>query len=91
MLKFLLNILISSESGTILQDIPDPTWMLRPQLHSVHEKLAELDLTFDALVMPQHLLNLHYLLQYLYDLAVVLNHGTKLDIANGVFQSRADN
>ena len=74
----------------MLQDIPDPAWMLRPKLHSVYEKLAEFDLTFDALVMPKHLLNLYRLLQRLPDLAVVIDHGAKPNIANGSFQPWAD-
>ena len=74
----------------MLQDIPDSTWMLRPQLQSVYEKLTELDLTFDALVRPQHLRNLYYLLCRHPELAVVIDHGAKPDIANGVFQPWAD-
>ena len=74
----------------MLQDLPDPAWMLRPQLQPVYDKLAELDLSFDALVKTQHLQHLYDLLRRHPDLAVVIDHGAKPDIANGVFQPWAD-
>ena len=74
----------------MIQDIPDPAWMLRPQLQPVYGKLIELGLTFDALVKPQHLQYLYELLQRFPDLAVVIDHGAKPDIANGLFQPWAD-
>lgn len=74
----------------MIQDIPDPDWMLQPQLQPVYAKLAELDLTFDALVKPQHLQHLYQLLRRHPDLAVVIDHGAKPDIANGAFQPWAD-
>ena len=74
----------------MIQDIPDPAWMLRPQLQQVYERLTELNLTFDALVKPQHLQNLYTLLCRYPDLDVVINHGAKPDIANNVFQPWAD-
>ena len=74
----------------MIQDIPDPDWMLQPQLRSIYAKLAELGLTFDALVKPQHLQNLYRLLCDHPRLAVVIDHGAKPDIANGIFQSWAD-
>lgn len=74
----------------MLQDIPDPAWMLRPQLQPVYERLTGLDLSFDALVRPQHLQHLYRLLRSFPDLAVVIDHGAKPDIANGVFQPWAD-
>lgn len=74
----------------MIQDLPDPAWMLRAQLRPVYDKLTELDLTFDALVKPQHLHNLYGLLRRHPNLAVVIDHGAKPDIANGVFQPWAD-
>ena len=74
----------------MIQDIPDPAWMLRPQLQPVYERLTELNLTFDALVKPQHLQNLYTLLCRYPDLDVVIDHGAKPDIANNVFQPWAD-
>lgn len=74
----------------MIQDIPDPAWMLEPHLQPVYEKLSELDLNFDALVKPQHLQHLYQLLCRHPDLAVVIDHGAKPDIANGAFQPWAD-
>ncbi len=74
----------------MIQDIPDPGWMLRPQLQPVYDKLTELGLTFEALVKPQHLQNLYNLLQRHPHLPVVIDHGAKPDIANRVFQPWAD-
>ena len=75
----------------MIQDIPNPAWMLQPRLQPVYDKLTELDLTFDALVKPQHLQYLYELLQRYPDLSVVIDHGAKPDIANGLFQPWADN
>ena len=47
----------------MIQDIPDPAWMLRPSLAPALEALAALGLTFDALVKPVHLPYLLELLQ----------------------------
>lgn len=74
----------------MVQDIPDPAWMLQPRLQPVYDKLAELGLTFDALVKPQHLQNLYSLLCRCPDLAIVIDHGAKPDIANNIFQPWAD-
>lgn len=74
----------------MIQDIPDPAWMLRAQLRPVYETLVELGLTFDALVKPQHLPHLHQLLRRHPDLSVVIDHGAKPDIARGAFQPWAD-
>src|SRR5262245_61355120 len=39
----------------MLQDIPDPAWMLSPKLVHALDALVEHDLAFDALVRPGHL------------------------------------
>ena len=74
----------------MVQDIPDPAWMLRPQLKPVYEKLVELELTFDALVKPQHLQHLYNLLRRHPALPIVIDHGAKPDIANGTLRPWAD-
>lgn len=74
----------------MLQDLPNPTWMLQPQLEPVYDRLTDLGLSFDALVKPQHLANLYTLLRRHPQLAVVIDHGAKPDIANNVFQPWAD-
>ncbi|MCY4155000.1 MAG: amidohydrolase family protein [Gammaproteobacteria bacterium] len=74
----------------MLQDLPDPTWMLRAQLQPVYDKLVELGLRFDALVKPQHLQHLYKLLRRHPHLVVIIDHGAKPDIAGGAFQPWAD-
>ena len=39
----------------MMQDIVDPNWVLRPQLDPAFNAMVEHDLSFDALVRPQHL------------------------------------
>ncbi len=67
----------------MIQDIDDPKWMLRSELAPVYQKLIELNLTFDALVLPIHLDALNELLQRYPTLQVVIDHGAKPAIANG--------
>ncbi len=70
----------------MIQDIPDPGWMLQAGLQARFDRLASSGLTLDALVRPQHLDNLYTLLQRHPDLRVVIDHGAKPDIAAGQFQ-----
>ena len=74
----------------MLHDIPDVDWMLRPALTAGLRALAALDLTFDALVRPRHLPNLHRLLDRHPDLRVVIDHGAKPDIAAGAHGAWAE-
>ena len=73
----------------MIQDIADPAWMLRPSLAPVLKAVADLGLTFDALVKPVHLPNLLELLQRHPDLRTVIDHGAKPDIASGQWVSWA--
>jgi len=41
----------------MIQDIPDPDWMLRDDVSWAYKALIDLDLTFDALGLPVHLPN----------------------------------
>ena len=70
----------------MIQDISDPNWMLKPELQAMFDKIASLDLAFDALVKPEHLDNLYTLLRRHPNLKVVIDHGAKPDIANNMFQ-----
>lgn len=70
----------------MIQDIPDPDWMLRPELTSALKAVHDLDLAFDALVRPRHLDNLLTLLERMPDLRVVIDHGAKPDIATGALE-----
>lgn len=70
----------------MIQDIPDPEWLLRPDLTEPLRELARRDLCLDALVHPLHLENLLALLRRHPDLRVVIDHGAKPDIAAGAFE-----
>ena len=39
----------------MIQDIPDPLWMLSPELGPAFDAMIDHDLVFDALVLPRHL------------------------------------
>jgi len=67
----------------MIQDIDDPNWMLKPELAPVFQKMIELNLTFDALVLPIHLDVLYELLMRYPRLNTVIDHGAKPAIAKG--------
>ncbi|QBY03565.1 amidohydrolase [Thalassotalea sp. HSM 43] len=68
----------------MIQDIADDAWMLNPELTPVFEALVELDLTFDALVLPKQLANLKVLLNRHPNLSVVIDHGAKPKIVEAI-------
>lgn len=84
-----------SESGRLvgvrpmIQDIADDDWMLRPDLAPAFGAVRELDLSFDALVLPRHLPRLRRLLERHPDLRVVIDHGAKPEIRAGRFDGWA--
>jgi L-fuconolactonase len=67
----------------MLQDLDDDAWILRPSLQPALDALEAAGLRFDALVKPRHLKNLARFLVGRPDLAVVIDHGAKPDIASG--------
>ncbi|MEO8064179.1 MAG: amidohydrolase family protein [Pseudomonadota bacterium] len=67
----------------MIQDIPDPEWMLRQELDPAFEAMIDHGLVFDALVKPQHLPALRELVARYPDLTVVLDHAAKPPIATG--------
>ncbi|MEW6997724.1 amidohydrolase [Colwelliaceae bacterium BS250] len=67
----------------MLQDIEDINWMLKPQLAPVFDMLIAKSLTFDALVLPQHLDVLFTLINRYPRLKVVIDHGAKPPIKDG--------
>lgn len=75
----------------MIQGITDDEWMLRPNLHSAIKTLIKHNLTFDALILPRHLLHLQKFLQMYPDLPAVIDHGAKPQIRAGIFQPWADN
>jgi L-fuconolactonase len=74
----------------MIQDIPDPNWMLNKKLKPAFEAMIAHDLTFDALTLPIHLDNLYTLLSDLPELRVVIDHASKPDIKNSLFDSWAE-
>jgi len=66
----------------MLQDLPDPAWILREDVGRVLAALPRLGLRFDALVKPAQLAALLPMLDRHPDLAVVIDHAAKPDIAN---------
>lgn len=67
----------------MLQDLADDEWLLRPALAPALRALVELDLRFDALVLPRHLRHLRTFVERHPELAVVVDHGAKPRIADG--------
>ncbi len=61
----------------MIQDIPDDTWMLKPEVQWAYEAIIELDLTFDCLGFPRHLPHFHTLLTRYPQMRCVLNHCMK--------------
>ncbi len=70
----------------MIHDIPDDQWMLRPALQPAIECLIELDLTFDALVRPNHLDPLMCFFGRYPDLKCVIDHGAKPPIHSGALE-----
>ncbi|MES0885214.1 amidohydrolase family protein [Roseibium sp. SCP14] len=73
----------------LIQDIEDTDWMLRSDLAPVFEALIERNLSFDALTLPRHLKNLRSLLAQYPDMRVVIDHGSKPLIRDGVIDGWA--
>jgi L-fuconolactonase len=73
----------------MIQDIPDPDWMLGPGLEAPLRALPDMGLRLDALVTPSHLVNLARLLERNPDLEVVIDHGGKPRIRDGELDSWA--
>jgi L-fuconolactonase len=66
----------------MIHDLPDPAWILRPELDHAFRAIINADLTFDALVRPVHLPHLIRLRERHPALRIVIDHGAKPDIAN---------
>ena len=74
----------------MLQDLPDPSWIARAEVQTALAALPARGLRFDALVKPRELKPLLATLERHPDLAVVIDHCAKPDIANGAWQPWAD-
>lgn len=74
----------------MIQDIPDPDWMMKDALTPAFEALQRHDLTFDALTLPQHLGPLRQLLARYPQMRVVIDHGSKPLIREKVISGWAE-
>lgn len=74
----------------MIQDIPDPNWILRKSLDKAFQSLERRGLVFDALVHPIHLGPLRERLSRHSGLKCVIDHGAKPDIANHVRSAWSD-
>lgn len=70
----------------MLQDLPDPEWILRADVGRALAVLPGLGLRFDALVKPSQLRALPTLLERHPDLAMVVDHAAKPDIRSGQWE-----
>jgi len=66
----------------MIQDIEDDRWMLKETLKTTFRTLIEQDLVFDALTLPKHLPYLRQLIAEFPSMSVVIDHGSKPDIAS---------
>jgi L-fuconolactonase len=73
----------------MIQDIPDPDWMLRRDVQWAYEAIIANDLTFDALGFPVHLARFHEIFTRYPTMRAVIDHGMKPVIRNGEFDDWA--
>lgn len=73
----------------MLQDIGDVNWIMNPAFNVIFERLISLNLSFDALVKPEHLPNLLILAIRYPQLNFVINHCAKPNIRNNEFHQWA--
>ena len=74
----------------MLQDLPDASWIARPEVQPALAALPALGLRLDALVTQRELKPLLATLERHPDLAVVIDHCAKPDIAHAAWQPWAD-
>lgn len=64
----------------MLQDIEDVDWILNPKFAVIFDQLIKLNLRFDALVFPKHLVNICWLAKQYPKLKIVIDHCAKPNI-----------
>ena len=74
----------------MLQDLSDPSWIARPEVQPALAALPSLGLRLDALVTPRELKPLRATLERHPELAVVVDHCAKPDVARRAWQPWAD-
>lgn len=73
----------------MIQDIPDPDWMLGSRLEPAIAEMERNRLRFDALIKPRHLAPFRKFLRKYPNLSVVIDHGAKPPIREGGFAAWA--
>lgn len=73
----------------MIQDIPDPEWMHRPDVEWTFDAVRDLDLTFDALGLPIHIPPFLRLFEKYPHMRVVVDHGLKPEIRDRAFDDWA--
>ena len=73
----------------MIQDIPDPDWMLRPAIEPAIAEMERSHLRFDALLKPPHLEPFKKFLRKYPNLSIVIDHGAKPEIRNDGFTTWA--
>ena len=73
----------------MIQDNPDPEWMLRSALEPAIAEMERVNLRFDALLKPPHLAPFQKFLRKYPNLAIVVDHGAKPEIRNDGFAAWA--
>lgn len=74
----------------MLQDLPDPEWILQSRFAPLFDTMIALDLGLDALIRPAHLPVIETLLARHPALRLVIDHGAKPAIADDGWQPWAD-
>jgi L-fuconolactonase len=73
----------------MLQDLPDPDWILRDDVQPALRAVATTGLRFDALIKPAQLPAIRRMLDRHPDLPVVIDHAAKPSIADGALDDWA--
>jgi L-fuconolactonase len=68
----------------MLQDLPDDTWIEHAPRREAIERLVDLDIAFDALIFARHVPSLVRFIERYPKLRVVIDHGAKPPIRDGV-------
>jgi L-fuconolactonase len=74
----------------MLQDLSDDTWIEHAPREQAIERLIDLDLAFDALIFTRHVPSLMKFAQRYPKLRIVIDHGGKPAIRDGVWKPWAD-
>ena len=68
----------------MLHDLPDPSWILQPNVQPALAAMEKLGLVFDALIRPIHLPHILKIAERYPNLNIVIDHCAKPEIARGV-------